>query len=123
MKATLAGLARLGVLLFLTFFFAGIASAQFSKLDDLAAQLDKELKPVKPHLVAVADFRSIDGTAMPQGHYFAWMISNALQDRAKKRFAVANHKNFDTDLAKLHLSAAVILGDTLQAAEFGRAHV
>jgi Gram-negative bacterial TonB protein C-terminal len=103
-------------ILLVLFFSAAVARAQFSQLDHLAAQLEKEVKPLKPHLVAVADFRSLDGMTVPQGHYFAWIISNALQDRAKKKFSVANHKNFDEDLAKLHLPAVLVPGDALQTA-------
>jgi hypothetical protein len=41
---------------------------------------------------------------LPQGHYFAWLVSDALRVRAKKHFAVAEHKSFDADLAKLHIT-------------------
>lgn len=97
-------LKRIAFLFSLTFFFAGIASAQFSKLDDLASQITKELKPLKPHLVAIADFRPPYGSDMPQGHYFAWLLSDDLRIHAKKHFAVAGHKSFDADLAKLHIT-------------------
>ena len=85
-------------------FSAAAARAQFSRLNDLAAQLEKELKPDKPHLVAVADFRPPYGADLPQGHYFAWLVSDALRIRAKKHFTVAEHKSFDADLAKLHIT-------------------
>ena len=86
-------------------FSAAAARAQlFSQVDHLAAQLEKELNPVKAHLVAVADFRTPSGGDSPQGHYFAWVISETLRDRAKKHFKVAEHKSFDADLANLHIS-------------------
>lgn len=95
---------RVYALLLTLLFSAAESRAQFSRLNDLASQLEKELKPVKPHLVAVADFRPPDGADMPQGHYFAWLVSDALRVRAKKRFTVAEHKSFDADLAKLHIT-------------------
>jgi TonB family protein len=101
--ARLAYLRACAILLVLLF-SAAAARAQFSRLNDLAAQLEKELKPVKPHLVAVADFRPPYGADLPQGHYFAWLISDALRAHAKKHFAVAEHKSFDADLAKLHIT-------------------
>jgi hypothetical protein len=52
------------LLLTLLFSVAG-ARAQFSRLDDLAGQLQKEVKSVKPRLVAVADFRAPYGADMP----------------------------------------------------------
>jgi len=81
------------------------ASAQLSTLDDFASNISRELKPLKPRLVAVADFRPQSGGTQPQGHYFALLLSNFLEERSKKKFSVANHANFDTDLANLHLSA------------------
>jgi hypothetical protein len=55
-------------------------------------------------LVAVADFCAPYGADMPQGHYFAWLVSDALPAHAKKHFAVAEHKSFYADLAKLHIT-------------------
>jgi len=107
---------RVCAILLVLFFSPAVGLAQFSQLDHLAAQLEKEVMPLNPQLIAVADFRSADGTATPQGHYFAWIISSALQHRAKKKFSVANHKNFDGDLSKLHLPVALVPGDTLQTA-------
>ena len=95
---------RLFALLLFLLLSADASRAQFSRLNDLAAQLEKELKPVKPHLVAVADFRPPYGADLPQGHYFAWLVSDALRARAKKHFMVAEHKSFDADLAKLHIT-------------------
>jgi hypothetical protein len=48
---------RACAILLVLLFSAAAARAQFYRLNDLAAQLEKELKSVKPHLVAVADFR------------------------------------------------------------------
>ena len=91
------------------------AKAQFTKLDDLGSQLAKELKPLKPRLVAVADLRSLDGQTTAQGHYFAWMIADALREHAKKKFAVASHKEFDGDLAKLKIPVdALTPGESLR---------
>ena len=83
---------------------AEITSAQFDKIDDLASQITKELKPLKPHLVAVVDFRPPYGSTMPQGHYFAAIFSSCLEDRANHKFTVANHTAFDSDLEKLQIS-------------------
>jgi len=91
-------------------------TAQFSRLDDLASQIAKEVKPLKPHLVAVADFRSLDGKTSVQGHYFAWMVTDALRERSKKKFTVAGHKEFDDDLTKLKLSASTLVpGESLRS--------
>jgi hypothetical protein len=83
---------------------AETASAQFAKLDNLASEIIKELKPLKPHLVAVVDFRPPYGSTMPQAHYFAAIFSSWLEDRANHKFAVADHKAFDSDLEKLQIS-------------------
>jgi TonB family protein len=108
---------RVCAILPVLFFSAALARAQFSQLDQLAAQLEKEVKPLKPHLVAVADFRSLDGITVPQGHYFAWILSSILQDRAKKNFVVADHVGFDSDLAKLKISTtSLVPGEALQSA-------
>jgi hypothetical protein len=61
--------------------FPAIAGAQFSKLDDVGEQRVKKLKPLKPTLVAVADFTSPHGKASPQGHYLAWLLSTSLARR------------------------------------------
>jgi TonB family protein len=104
MKRAQQACVRVCSFLLVLLFFASAARAQFSRLDDLASQLAKDLKPVKPNLVAVADFRPPYGSDMPQGHYFAWILSSVLQDRGKDKFAVANHVDFDSDLAKLKIS-------------------
>jgi hypothetical protein len=51
--------------------------------DDLASQISKEVKPLRPQLVAVVDFRQSSGSTMPQAHYFAWILSNYLEQRGK----------------------------------------
>jgi hypothetical protein len=51
-------------------FSAPVTRAQFSRLDDLAAQIAKEVKPLKPHLVAVVDFHPPSGGTTLQSHYF-----------------------------------------------------
>jgi TonB-like protein len=104
MKQAQPGCFRLFALLLVLLLSGDASRAQFPRLNDLAAQLEKELKPVKPHLVAVADFRPPYGADLPQGHYFAWLVSDALRVRAKKHFVVAEHKSFDADLAKLHIT-------------------
>src|SRR6266478_6603299 len=95
---------RFLALLLVLLLSADASRAQFPRLNDLAAQLEKELKPVKPQLIAVADFRPPYGADLPPGHYFAWLVSDALRVRAKKHFVVAEHKSFDADLAKLHIT-------------------
>ena len=93
------------------------ASAQLGEFDDLAAQLAKQLKPFKSRLVAVVDFRSLDGSSSPQGHYFAWVLSSYLEQRSKSKFAVANHIGFDKDLAALQiLPSALVPGPALESA-------
>ena len=95
---------------------AASASAQFEKIDELALQLTKELKPLKPIVVAIVDFRSADGSTLPQGHYFAWMLSSYLEERAKNKFAVANHMDFDNDLAKFNIpTSSLVPGESLQS--------
>ena len=108
-------LVRSSALLVTILAFAVGAKAQFTKLDDLGSQVAKELKPFKPRLVAVVDFRSLDGQTNAQGHYFAWMIADALRERAKKKFTVASHKDFDSDLAKLKIPASALTpGESLR---------
>ncbi len=117
MKPPPSDLIRLGALLGATLLFASRASAQFPKLNDLASEIAKEVKPLKPHLVAIVDFRPPLGSSMPQGHYFAWILATILQDRAKKNFAVADHLGFDSDLSKLNISSASLVpGEALQSA-------
>jgi hypothetical protein len=103
MHSSPSALLRLSVLFISALACANITSAQFSKLDGLASQLTKELKPFKPIVVAIVDFRSPDGSTLPQGHYSAWILSSYLEESAKNKFAVANHTDFDNDLAKLNI--------------------
>jgi hypothetical protein len=78
---------------------------------------DKELKLLKPSLVAVVDFRPPDGASLVQGHYLAWVVSTILAIEKKKKFAVADHGSLDADLARLHLTPqALVPGDSLRAA-------
>jgi hypothetical protein len=64
MKFQPTALIRAGVFL-LVVLFSARAAAQLSNLDELASQIAKEVKPCKPHLVAVADFRPPYGSTMP----------------------------------------------------------
>jgi TonB family protein len=90
--------------------------AQVSKLDDASSQLAKQLKPLKPRLIAVVDFCSPEGEAVPLGHYFASTISDFLQQHEKKSH-VAEHAAFDADLANLRISCSnLVPGPSLQAA-------
>ncbi len=100
---------RVGAVSVLILTLACAASAQFSKLDDTSAQLAKRLKPLKPGLVAVADFASLDGTASAQAHYFAWYLSQSLQECGKKYLHVADHKSFDKDMADVRGAASIAL--------------
>jgi hypothetical protein len=79
--------------------------AQFSKLDDAGAQIAKELKHEKNNKIAVADFRSPDGSANSQGHYFAWYLSGSIQE-SRKKLKVLDHLAFDSNLLKSRNSAA-----------------
>ena len=117
MHAAPSALFRAGTLLAASLLSAAGASAQFSKLNDLGSEIVKELKPLQPHLVAVIDFRPPYGSNSAQGHYFAWILSSILQDRAKKNFTVADHLGFDSDLSKLNISSASLVpGEALQSA-------
>ena len=79
MKRAQPACVRVCSFLLVMLFFTSATRAQFSRLDDLASQLAKKLKPVKPQLVAVADFRAPYGSDMPQEHYFAWLLSDDLR--------------------------------------------
>jgi hypothetical protein len=74
-------------------------SAQFSKLDDITAQIAKKLKEQKPHMVAVADFTASDGSQSKQGDYFALFVTTSLLYHAKK-LPVADRKAFNLTLSK-----------------------
>ena len=117
MNLSFPALLRSGVVVAAGLLPVAHASAQFARLNDLASEIAKEVKPLKPHLVAVADFRPPYGSTLPQGHYFAWILSSILQDRAKKNFTVADHTGFDSDLAKLNISTgSLVPGDALESA-------
>ena len=51
----------------------------------------------------VADFVLPDGSHSPQGHYFAWYFSGSLQRYSTNFLLVADHTQFDDELAKLGL--------------------
>lgn len=97
-------LVRIAALVTGFLFSAAPCFAQFPKLDGLASEITKEIKPLKPRLIAVADFRSPYGTSLQQGHYFALTLSSLLQNLAKNNFTVAGHAGFDVDLSRLHLT-------------------
>ncbi len=105
MKPSFAALVRLGALAAASLLCATCALAQASALEDFAAEIAKEVKTLKPHRVAVADLRSVSGGNIPQGHYFAVILSNYLQERADTKISVTNHNSFDSDLANLHISS------------------
>jgi len=101
----------------LSLIFAEVASAQVPQLNDLASKIIKEVKPLKPRLIAVVDFRPPYGVDMPQGHYFAWLLSAIIEEKGKKLFVVAEHPAFDADLKRLRLTAdALVPGDSLLGA-------
>jgi len=108
---------RYGALLLVSFLIRMPVAAQVSQVGGLVSHLDKELKPLKPRLVAVVDFRPPYGASTIQAHYLAWLLTNALEADGKKKFAVADHKSFDADLARLQLTPeALVPGDSLRAA-------
>src|SRR5262249_12436478 len=77
----------------------------------------RELKPLKPRMVAIVDFRSADAANRVQAHHLAWLLSNTLAVGGGRKFAVADHRAFDHDLALLHLTPEdLIPGDPLRAA-------
>jgi hypothetical protein len=117
MNPSSTALVRFSVLLVAILLSAAHSSAQFPRLNDLASEIVRQVKPLKPRLVAVTDFRPPNTFALPQGHYFAWVLSSMLQDRAKKSFTVADHISFDSDLAKLNiLGSSLVPGEALQSA-------
>jgi len=87
----------------------GVASAQLSKLDEAAKQLVARLKPLKPSLVAIADFNSSDGSSPGQAHYLSWYLSSALEEYGKKKLRVVDHKTFDMDLSAIFPSRPAAL--------------
>lgn len=66
---------RNAVLTFLLFAWIGPACSQSLQLSNLASRINKEVKPLKAHLVAVVDFRPADGASAVQGHYLAARLS------------------------------------------------
>jgi TonB family protein len=94
-----------------------VAAAQFSKLDEVGGQLAKKLKPLKPKLVAVADFTSPDGSIAGQSDYLSWFLSSSIQERGRKYLHVAEHSTFNTDLTKqLNTSLTSVTSQELQDA-------
>ncbi len=75
------------------------ASAQFSKLDELTAQVAKKLKSQKPHLIGVAEFTAANGSSSDQGDYFAWFVSTSLVHHGKQ-LPVADREVFKALLVK-----------------------
>src|SRR5437016_8814752 len=82
---------------------SSFASAQLSKLDQVGERLAAKLKPLRPNpaLVKVADLVLSDGARSPEGHYFAWYLSGSLQRFGSDFLLVADHLQFDDELAKL----------------------
>jgi len=113
-----SGLGRyFATVLLWSFLSAMPGAAQIAQIREIVSRLDKELKPLKPRMVAVVDFRSPDGANKVQAHYLAWLLSNTLEVDGRKKFAVADHRTFDRDLAQLHLTPeALIPGDPLRSA-------
>ena len=108
---------RAGVILAASLFFPPQIFADGSQFDALASRVAKEINSLSPRLVAVVDFSPPYGSNAPQGHFFSWMLSNALQEQKKKKFSVADHPKWDADLAKLGVKPeALIPGDSLNAA-------
>ena len=90
-----------------TLFDPNAASAQIWKLNETCTQLAKEIRPLKPKHVAVADFVSPDSTASSaMGHYFAILVSDLLRQSDKRHIDVLDHDAFDSALAKLNLAAS-----------------
>jgi len=96
--------ARRLVLLFALLVIPVSVGAQFLKLDDAGSRLAKQLKPLKPKLVAVADFSSADDSvARPISHYFAWFLSESMRQHGGRHLQVSDHREFDADLAKVQI--------------------
>jgi TonB family protein len=108
---------RVGIILVAALLLPLPMFANDSQFDALAARIAKEINSLSPRLVAVVDFRPPYGSNALQGHFFSWMLSNALQEQKKKKFSVADHPRFDADLTKLGVKAAALVpGDSLNAA-------
>jgi TonB family protein len=54
---------------------------------------------------------------MPQGHYFAWILSSYLDQHGNNKFAIANHIDFDKELTNRNIrSSTLVPGQALQSA-------
>jgi TonB family protein len=73
--------------------FASPAVAQYSQLDDIAAQFVKKFKNENAKTVAVADFTAADGSPSEQGEYFASFVAARLNAH-DKQLRVAERKWF-----------------------------
>lgn len=69
-------------------FSGATTAAQQPDLGDLAKRLSKQISKAGINSVAVADFVSLGGESLPQGHYLAGELSESL-DKHKKNFVVA----------------------------------
>ena len=69
MKWTLTSVLRALFCLLVWFVWSAAAQSQSKGLDDCASQIDHELKPIKPHLVAVVDFQLTGNADNVLGHY------------------------------------------------------
>jgi TonB family protein len=107
---------RAGVIFVASLLFPLQIFADSSQFDALASRVAKGINALSPRLVAVVDFRPPYGSNAAQGHFFSWMLSNALQEQKKKKFNVADHPRWDADLAKLGVKpGALVPGDSLHA--------
>jgi len=100
---------RIGLSVVVLIVWSGVASGQSLQLNDLAVEINKEIKLLKPRLVAVVDFRPGDGTSAAQGHYLAALLSGDLKNQKKKKFTVADHWDFDHDLARLRITPETLV--------------
>lgn len=66
-------------------------------------------------MVAVADLTAPDGSASPQGDYFAWYLSVAILHHGGKKVPVTDHGNFDQVISSLGLTfPGALLQDSLR---------
>lgn len=107
MKWPLSPILRASFCLLIWCFSSAASRSQSLRLEDFASQIDRELEPVKPHLVAVIDFRTTGDSRNLLGHYLALLVSEALNDASNRHYRVANHKSFDDDLSKHHIIDAL----------------
>ena len=87
-------------------FLARSARAQFASLDNLGEHFAKQLKPLKPKLIAIADLTPLEGALPSQGHYFASFLTLSIRHHGKKKLPVSDHAEFDEALTKANLSPA-----------------